>query len=178
MMLNKTQNAACDPRSFFYYNGDYYINGTEIILKDDYINQHQFNGKKIWKYARFDHQVCLNGRVAYFFCINKSDWLSLYEMGLDTKASSHYAPYFIVEAINVSNIIEEISKPIKLERHITQQILEDISEPKSDFDNPDLVLLWAVYIIIMICSLIFNHFYIVWAIVSYLFVQCRKEMMH
>lgn len=176
MLFNTSTNG--DPRSFFYYKGDYYINGTEIILKDEYINSHQWNGKKLWKYARYDHQTIYNGRVAYFFCRSRSDWLSLNGMGLDVKAKNDYAPYFVVDALDIEDAIEEFTKPIKLERSETEAILEAITKPKSDFDNPALLVLWIIYLAVMVGSLIFKQFYIIWAVASFLFLKYRKEMLN
>ena len=167
-------NTIGDPRSFFYYNGDFYINGAEIMLTDEYINNHQFNGKKLWKYARYDHQTVYNGRVSYFFCINKIDRSYFNSMGLN---KDDYASYFVVEALDIENAIKEVTRPIKLERAETEMIKESIVEPKRDFDNPTLVILWIAYIVVMIGSLIFKQFYIIWAVASFLFFKYRKEML-
>lgn len=172
MLFNTSTNG--DPRSFFYYKGDFYINGTEIMLTDEYINNHQFNGKKLWKYARYDHQTVYNGRVSYFFCINKIDRSYFNSMGLN---KDDYASYFVVEALDIENAIKEVTRPIKLERAETEIIKESIAKPKKDFDNPALIILWIVYIAVMIGSLIFKQFYIIWAVASFLFFKYRKEML-
>lgn len=44
MLFNNNVNG--DLRSFMYYKGEYYINGTEVILSDDYIHHNLFDGKK------------------------------------------------------------------------------------------------------------------------------------
>ena len=161
-----------DPRSFFYYNGDYYINGTEIILKDEYINTHQWNGKKLWKYARYDHQTVYNGTVSYFFCAgSRFDWYSIEKIG------DNYAPYFVVSALELENAIEEFTHPIKLPREQTEAIMEAITNQKSDFNNSTLLILWIVYIAVMVGSLIFKQFYLIWAVASFLFFKYRKEML-
>lgn len=175
MLFNTTTNG--DPRSFFYYKGDYYINGTEIILSDQYINNHQFNGKKLWKYARYDHQTVCNGKVSYFFCRTKMDWSSLNKMNLDMNTQNDYAPYFVIEAFDIENAIAEITHSIKLDRKETEAVLNAIVEPKRDFDNPMLMVLWVVYIAVMISSLIFNQFYIIWIVATVVFFKYRKEML-
>lgn len=174
MLFNNTTNG--DPRSFFYYKGDFYIDGTEITLKDEYINSHMWNGKKLWKYARYDHQATYNGRIAYFFCRSKSDWLSLNAMGLDARAKNDYAAWFLVDAADLENAIEEITHPIKLEREETEAVLDAIATPKSDFDNPSLIILWLIYIIVMVGSLIFKQFYILWAIATIIFIKYRNDI--
>lgn len=175
MLFNTAQGN--DPRSFFYYNGDYYINGTEIILTDRYVDQNQFNGKKLWKYARYDHQTVCNGKISYFFCITKCDWFSLNEMGIDAKVKNDYAPYFTIEANNLPYAIDQITKPIKLERAETDMIMAAIVEQKHDWDNAGLMLLWLVYIIAMVSSLIFRQFYLIWIVITCVFYVIRKGML-
>lgn len=176
--MTSKECANYDPRSFFYYKGDYYINGTEIVLSDYYINTHTWNGRKLWKYARYDHQTLNNGSVAYFFCINRSDWLSLREMGLDPHAADDYAPYFVIRALDLESAIQEFAKPIKLNRVQTEVIKQAIVTTRSDFDNATLIVLWLIYIFVMIGSLIFKQFYIVWIIASVIFFKCRREMLN
>ena len=174
MLFNS--NTTGDPRSFFYYKGDDYINGTEIILTDEYINKHQWNGRKIWKYARYDHQVNYNGRISYFFCRSRCDWLALNGMGLDVKSEDDYACYFVIDALDMEKAIQEFSHPIKLERSETEAIKEAIVTPKSDLDNPSLMVLWLIYGAVMVGSLIFKQFYILCIIATIVFIKWRNEM--
>lgn len=164
-----------DPRSFFYYKGDFYINGTEIVLKDEYIKDHKWNGRKLWKYARYDHQTKYNGRISYFFTSHKLDWLSLNSMGIDTRSQNDYAAYFVVDALELENAIEEITKPIKFNRQETEKILEEIVKPKHFFDSPENVISWLVYIGVLIGSLIFKEFYIIWVIVTVVFLKFKNK---
>lgn len=166
-----------DPREFMYYNGDIYINGTEITLTDEYINNNTYNGKKIWKHAYFKCKCNPNGLNAYMFVPIKLDWLSLHHMGLDPKAKDDYAPYFVIYAFSLDCAIEEITKPIKLTSEQTDAVMKAIVEPKSDFDSPVLIGLWIVYILVMMGSLIFKQFYLIWPIVSYIFYEIRKGIL-
>lgn len=179
MLFNNNTN--CDPRSFMYYKGEYYINGTEITLTDDYIKNNLFNEKKLWKYARFDHQTQHNGYNAYFFCAIKLDCLSLHEMNIDVNARKDYASYFIIEAYKIESVINKITKPIKLTKEenekIQECIIDLIEHPKTDLDYPKLLAAWIIYIIIMIASLIFNQFYIIWFVASYIFFMWRKDIL-
>lgn len=176
-MMFFNQSTTGDPRSFMYYKGDFYINGTEIIFSDEYIKNNNVNGKKIWPYARFDHkETNVNGVTMYYFARTKSSWLDLYEMGLEPKVSAEYTPFVRVEAYNVEKAIGEITHAIKLEREETEAILQKISEPKSEFDNPQVMLLWIIYIALMIGSLIFKQFYILWIIETYLFFKIKKDL--
>lgn len=176
MFFNTSVNG--DPRSFMYYKGDYYIDGTEIIFSEEFVQNNKVNGKKIWPYARFDHkETNVNGSIVYYFARTRTTWIDLHDMGLDQKALMEYSPCVRVEAYNVERAIGEVTHSIKLERKETEAIQEAIINPKSNQDNPVLLVLWVVYIAVMIGSLIFQQFYIIWAIASYLFFKYRKEIL-
>lgn len=179
MLFNTNING--DPRSFMYYKGDYYINGTELTLTDAYIKSKKYEGKKIWKYARFSHKINKNGSIMYFFTPTKIDWVSLYLMGLDYTAQYDYAPYFIISPLELSYAIEDFIKPIKLSKEETEQIqnnlMNTVMYPKRDWDYPELRLLWILYIATLIGSLIFTEFYIVWGLASFIFYQIRKGIL-
>lgn len=176
MSVNQSVNH--DPRSFMYYNGDCYVNKTEIIFSEEFINNNTVNGKKIWPYAYFDRQETNARGVVYFFVRNKATWLDLHGMGVDPKTINDYAPYVTIEAYNIDKAIGKVTHPIKLKQQETQAIKEAMTTSKSsDFDHPILMLLWLVYIVVMAGSLIFQHFYIIWIIASYVFFQCRKEIL-
>lgn len=178
-------NTGGDPRSFMYYKGEYYIDGSEITLKDEYIKNHTFNGLKLWKHARFSHKAIYNNQMAYFFNRSKYSLCDLLEMGYrDNKEMAacrrDYAPYFVVTALELENAIESFTYPIKLSQEeqdaINKAIDDMIENPKQDWDYPQMIVLWLVYIITMIGSLIFNEFYIVWVLASLIFFKLRKEI--
>ena len=175
MVFNTYTNG--DPRSFFYYNGDYYINGTEIILSDEYISRQRSNGIKLWKYAKYHHQVECNNKISYFFCRSRCDWIVLYNMGLEQKDVDECRPYFLIDAVDIEIAIKEFVRPIKLCKDDTNAILGYISRPKREFDDTRVVLLWIAYLFAMFCSLIFKKFYILWVAISILFFKLRKEML-
>lgn len=178
MLFNNNTNG--DPRSFMYYNGEYYIDGTEIIVSDEYINSNTFDGRKLWKYARFHSQTKYNGKNAYYFCATKLDVTSLRSMGIDLEARKQYAHYFIVEALDIQKAIGEITKPIKLSQReherIDKHISDMIEHPKKDWDYSELRVAWIIYIALMAASLIFNQFYILWIIITYFFFKWRKDI--
>ena len=175
------ENIQYDPRSFMYYNGQYYINGTVVELLDSYTQNNNFQGKKIWKYARFDRQIRINGKVSYFFCIAKFDSISLMEMGLDLSIQKEYAYYFTIDAYMLEFAIKQIIKPICLTK--TEQATIDISlenmieHPKKDLDCEELRIGWFIYFIVIVASLIFKQFYIIWIVVSLLFFKWRKGVL-
>jgi hypothetical protein len=173
-------NTGGDPRSFMYYKGQYYINGTIIELSDTYIAQNRFNGKKLWKYARFDHKISNAGMISYFFCAVKMDALSMRDMGIDQNTINEYAPYFVVVAQDLNGAITKIIKAISLTQTecntINQNLLYTIEHPKSDLEYPALILAWMAYIIVLMSSLIFRQFYIIWIIASLIFFKWRKDV--
>lgn len=63
--------------SYMYYKGDFYLNGTIIKLKDEFIDNYELRtGKKLWKYYRFDSQINGNGGISYmFFASNTLLWI-------------------------------------------------------------------------------------------------------
>lgn len=164
------------PTEFMYYNNDIYYNGTEIALTDVYAKNHIYNGKPLWKYAYFNCKCNPNGVPSYMFIANKLDWSSLFNMGLPDNTRDNYAPYFTIPASELYMAIEEVTKPMKLTREQTDAVLEAIAKPKSDFDNPELIVAWVVYILAMLGSLIFNEFYLIWPIITLIFSKVRKEM--
>lgn len=167
-----------DSRSFMYYKNQYYINGTIVEISDTYQNHSRFNGKKIWKYARFDHRISGPNGVYYFFCITNIDSLSLRSMNVDRQAINEYASYFTVPIYMLDNAIGQIIKPIKLSQNECEAIniglINTINNPKSDCENPELLIAWIAYVIVLIASLIFRQFYLVWIVASFIFFGWRK----
>ena len=170
-----------DPRSFMYYKEQYYINGTVVEISESYRNTNSFNGKKIWKYARFDRQISSPNGILYFFCITNSDTLSLRSMNIDRHTINEYASYFTVPAWMIENVIKTIIKPIKLShaecKVINDYILNAIENPKSDFEYQNLKIGWIVYIGVLIASLIFKQFYLIWIIATFVFFKWRRGVL-
>ena len=172
-----------EPVSYMYYNGDLYLNGTEMILKDEYINTHTYNGKKIWKYYAFDHKARSNNQNTYFLCRRRYSFCDLIAMGIrdQDKINSitrDYAPYITIPCHELHDAIEGFTNPIKVERKKAEDmmgtVVENALHPKSDFEIPGMMALWAIYIVVMVASLIFRQFYLLWIIATILFAYLRK----
>lgn len=168
-----------DPRSFMYYNGKYYVNGTTIELSNEYTETHLFNGKRMWKYARFDHQVNTLDGISYFFCAIRTDTLSLRELGISRNEVNEYATYFIIPALYIDSAIGRVIKEICVTQDeakaIDNALLDIATKPKSDFQYTGLTCAWFIYIIVLVISLMFKQFYLVWIIASFIFFEWRKE---
>lgn len=180
MLFNGTNGG--DPRSFMYYNGKYYINGTIIELSDQFINNHyRLTGEKIWKYARFYNQVIKNGRLAYSFDAAKFDYLSLRQIGLNMSIKKEYTPYVVIEALELGFAIKEIIHPIVLsdrEQEIIDASIKNLSYSQaSPRDSTELRLGWISYILVMIFSLIFEQFYLIWILASVIFFKWKKGVL-
>jgi hypothetical protein len=167
-----------DPREFMYVKGECYINGSEVILSDEYIKTHTFNGLPLWKYAKFTRRTFYNNQTAFFFSISKYDWTDFVVMGLDPRTRFNYAPYFVVVISELDGAIKEFTNPIKLSKEETEarrKAVEDmISHPKSDFDYPELIAAWLVYIGVLLATLMFRDFYLLWAIETVIFCKYRN----
>ena len=172
-----------DSRPLMYYKEEWYVKGAEIILTDSYIENHMFNGKKLWKYARFDHVTTKNNQTAYFFCRSKYSFCDLLQMGYNeaqerASCQRDYAPYFVVTNSELEWAIEEFTKPLKLSKEETEarnKAIEYIIEhPKRDWDYPELLVMWLVYIVVLLGSMIFREFYLIWIVATYIFYKLRK----
>ena len=180
-------NVNGDPREFMYYKGDIYINGSQFTVKDSYIENHTYNDKKIWKYAKFTGTMSGPSGVMYYFWRDKYSFCDLWDMGYtDTNERNNclkeYAPFFVVSAYELDDVIEEFTHPIilpKEDQAIVEEAIEDIiTNPKKDWDYPELRVGWLFYIVAMVGSLIFNQFYILWAIATYIFITYRKNIIN
>ena len=68
--LCRAHNTSFNYQCSIHYNGDFYINGTELTFTDEFIQNNLVDGKKIWKYAWFHHQETnIYGNIVYFFAL-------------------------------------------------------------------------------------------------------------
>lgn len=157
----------------FYYNGTLYLSGTKIALSDDWINTHQFNGKKPWKYVIFNSRT-IDG--CFFSAIN-IDFCSLLKLGMKFEDLKNYEHCFKISPYDLNNAIEEIIYSNALSKEQLEAVQQKLVEPQHDWDNNGLVIAWIIYIAAMVGSLIFRQFYILWIIISIIFSQVRKDML-
>ena len=173
-----------DPRQFMYYNGDWYLNGTEVELSSEFMESYeQIHGKKLWKYARFGKKI-ING---YLFWRCKCIYWELWGLGINDKKEiekiqDETEPFFVIDNLELEYAIKTFTKPIKMskeEQELRQKAIEYMIEhPKKDWDYPELQIMWVAYIITMIGSLIFNHFYLIWVVASFLFFKYRTKILN
>jgi hypothetical protein len=64
--------------------------------------------------------------------------------------------------------------PLKLTDEQKNIVLDSLTQQKNDSDNSISVVLWLIYIIAMTGSLIFNQFYILWIIFTFVFFAIKR----
>ena len=167
------------PIEYFYYKGQHYGSGTDVVLKDEYINNHTENGKKIWKTARFTNKFMDGNVVKYVFNIRRPDWYDMKQMGISQDEMNTYAVWFKIDALMLENAIEEITKPILPPENVTFRVPgfhEDMT-PVKDTEVPELMVAWVVFIAFLVFSLVFKQWYILWPIAGFVFDKIRNEML-
>lgn len=155
---------------YFLHKGVYYGNGTKVIFTDNFVQNYTYNGKKIWKYAWFSHRIVVNGRSMYFFNRDKTDWSFLRQNNISQQEPQTCCPFFVIDATLIDLAIEKITYPII--------VAASPKEKKSDWDDAQVIKMWFVYIGVLVASLVFKEFYLVWIIASILFFYWRKEKLN
>ena len=168
--------ASNGPGAGFYYKGDIYIRRTEIKLTDSFIAKKAAQGKKIWKYAWYTGDAYA-GEFAFNYSKMTTDELRKlgYSREERMKMPNQYDPIFRIAGWEMDEAIEEIVRSEKLPKEMTERIMENIADPKTYKTNGEGVL-WAIYIAVMIGSLIFNQFYLIWIAATLLFIWIKKGM--
>lgn len=151
------------PDELLEINGNFYDKGTVIKFKKSFTDTYLSRGLKIWPYAGFSRIVLdKNGKkIQYTFSPYKCP----------SKISNEYSGWIDLNVNEFNNdIVEEVyRKPISANS-------VRVPQPKSDFEIPGMLTLWAIYIIVMVASMIFRDFIIIWAFASYGFFKLRKEL--
>lgn len=146
---------------FFIYNGKIYTQHTIIKVSQSYIDAHANDKEPIWPYYRFMRKYILDNKVYYEFQICKADVLGEW---------LNYATSFTTYPSELKSLIEDIVVPVEVEN---MQI--DLPKAKKDWEDSDTILAWIIYIAVMIGSLIFKQFYIIWLIATIIFFNYRRK---
>ena len=146
----------------FYYNGNFYSCGTKIKLKQKYLDTHTYNREPIWPYAKFDNKVIRNHTTYFVFKI----------ADIDTHGEwRRYSGYFLICATNLEDAIEKIISPVII--NIKQNLAYCQTSEKKN--NESKVFTILIYICVLIASLIFKEFYIIWAIASFVLYKWSEN---
>lgn len=149
--------------SYFKYKDKYYSPGTIIKFKDSFVKTRTTNptapvDKRIWPYGRFKLFNTQCGM--YYFDPCK------FELGVCILNCS----YFFISPSELENAIEEIIEP-------NQVILIPVVR-KKDWEIPELMVGWLIYITIMIASTIFKGCGGLWFFESYIFFCIRYQILN
>lgn len=177
-----------NPMAYMTYKGEIYSTGTEVLLSNEYINTHTFDDKKIWKYATFSHSTTYYGRFGYVFKARKYFSLDLMVLGVPPserlKVMSEIAPNFVIYPEDLSMAIEEITIAVKFtkatEKRIEEsvdKIVDEVLHPKPDWEHPGLLGLWIGYLALMFGSLIFRQWYLIWPVITFIFIKWRSNIL-
>lgn len=166
---------------YFYYNGKFYGTKTKVLLRDDYIDSHEFDGKKLRKEAMFSHKVTNNNIVHYCFQAIRSSWYVLKEEGFKNLEDYYNkcVTYFTIPALEIDDAIEEITNPICPPENVSFKVPgfhEDMT-PVRDWEVSSLMIAWAVFIAFLAFSLVLKQWYILWPIAGFVFDKIRNEML-
>lgn len=146
---------------FFTYKDKIYTRDTEIKVSQSYINLHSEKNKPIWPYARFLRKYIKDNILYYEFTTCQLDLFGEWSKCIGT---------FAIKSSELNFAIEEIILPIEVENVQTA-----LPTSKKDWEDNDMMWAWIIYIAVMVGSLIFKQFYIIWAIATIIFFNYRRK---
>lgn len=146
-----------------------HLSGTKIKVKNSFIERKKCHNRFIWKYASFICKKKCNDIVVLVFC--KFD----YSNDFNRDEFLECDDYFQIETWDINNVVEEYIRDFtyKLPRFNDEDYKECckiiIKESKREIAIASIVLF-----IIMLASMIFNDFIILWVIEIILFEVYRN----
>lgn len=147
---------------YFYYKGQSYTTGTEVKLKQSYIETHKQDGKNIWPYAVFSHRGIRSNPSVYVLWVSKYEW--------NNPEMLKCATTVCIKIEDMEGAIEEIIEPVPIE------LVPAV--PKKDWEVEGMGVLWLIYIAVLFFSLIFRDFYVIWICATYGFFKIRKGLLN
>lgn len=140
---------------YFLYKGKLYggkDDKTIVQLSDEFVKKNN-----IWKYVKYQNSLEYKGEtINYFIPVNFD-----YEKNQSVYVSS-YNWYVVIKGEDLDECIYKIIKPV-------YAVIE--KEKNSEM----IGIVTAIYIVLMLCSLIFNQFYLLWIILTVIYVEFLKE---
>lgn len=154
---------------YFCYKGDTYTEKTEVKLTQDYIDTHVgegvHEGRPIWKFAWFSNKKDIDGKTYYVFFKYKYNCNCKYEKDFAFKC----AGWILIKEEDLESAIEEIVKPIPI-------IIRPMIKMK-DWQCPEVMVLWVIYIFLLFASLILKEYAIAWFWETVFFFILRRELL-
>lgn len=149
----------------FYYKDKFYSPGTEIKLSKKYLECNTYDGMPIWPYAKYKGRVDKNGYSYYFFTMSKLDSYGQWR---------NYAGYFTIYPFALDMAIEEILSPIVFNYEQVYDKFNNYSYTKQSISSEKIVAC-IIYACVLIGSLIFKQFYLIWIIATFIFFKWSCE---
>ena len=148
-----------DYYKYFKYRGKGYASNTKIKIKSSYINEHTYDGKNIWPYARFSNRCSQNNKIYCRFA-----QCNLYIRN----NSNNYCGYFLIPEEDIELLIDEIIYPVEV-------CIAPIRK-KKDYESSEVMIGWVIVVIILTVSIIFNEWYLIWlwTIIVFCFWRNKK----
>lgn len=146
---------------FFVYNEKIYTKCTVVKPSQIFVDSYKIKGEDLWTYYRLMDVIVKNGITYYHFQITRVLDCDFYK----------YKTSILVNQFEIDTFVGEITIPIEVE------IGKDNTPfiPKKDWEDKNMLMAWIVYIVVMIGSLIFKQFYIVWIIATIIFLKYRLD---
>lgn len=143
-----------DSLLYFTLNSTNYRNGTIVKLNETYMNKHHpgLFGHACFNFKREEDNTYL------FYAVSLGSWKVPGRCG-----------WFAVKESDLSYAIAEIIRPFKVHVHTINY--------KNDFHVKGLVRTWIIYLFVLFFSLVFNEFYIIWIMASFVFFTYRKAQL-
>ena len=151
---------------YFIYNNQYYGTGTKLAFNDALIKKMAQRGLKVWKYAQFNRRVNQNGKDTFLFVRWRTEDSFCRSNNISLQEPRTCEGYVVLTYDDIVSGIEDIIEPVIVAPPVIQK--------KYDWDYPELMVGWIVYIISMIGCLIFNDVGIFWTFASIIFFSWRK----
>lgn len=156
---------------FFYYKNKIYMHKTRVLLSPEYIATHLDNGCRISRHAWFDHGFINNNKSYYVFYLDRRS---------QTKNFNKYAPFVKIESRDIESAISEIIYPVEKPDNISirfKGLHEDLT-PIRDWEVPELMVAWVIFIAFLMFTLVFKQFYLIWPIAGFVFDKIRRDMLN
>ena len=155
----------------FCYKQQFYMHKTRVVLSPDYIGTHANNGKKINRYAWFSHKFWNNGECLYVFYLDRKS---------QNRDANKYSPCVKINSNDIDIAISEIVYPIVKPDDVNirfKGLHEDLT-PIKDWEVPELMIAWVVFIAFLLFTLMFKQFYLIWPIAGFVFDKIRGDMLN
>lgn len=164
---------------FYDFNSDMtkiHAKGTIVKLSKEFINKRKnYFGEDIYDYAMFSHIYNADNEFSYVFytCTNPDTKLFFYNNKDDVNRFYNSEWYFKIPPSDLDMAIEDYVYDISYEVDRPTYLCM-----KKDWEIPGMTRAWGILIIIMIASMVFKGFPILWFIEIAIFNSWRSDFIN